>query len=205
MQPCDSHGAKFRAGNPGSACGLATCAKQAAGASRPGSGRLSSFNLAHVLGASRWNWPCSIFPCLGGLGALGFTPRLYQQGRCAGTANHALVLSTMALRAGVLRRAVSLAAPLVGYAAVASASTAMLLHRTACSRRAVSTNHALSGSNIRQRRCAWRSPRRLSMLPPNPSVNRSANGWPPCPRAARCLSCASRARRPPVVARLPLR
>jgi hypothetical protein len=40
---------------------------------------------------------------------------------------------------------------------------------------------------------------------PNLSVNRSANGWPPCPRAARCLSCASRARRPPVVARLPLR
>ena len=42
-------------------------------------------------------------------------------------------------------------------------------------------------------------------LPPNMSVNRSANGWPPCPRSARCLSCASRARRPSVAARLPLR
>ena len=42
-------------------------------------------------------------------------------------------------------------------------------------------------------------------LRPNMSVNRSANGWPPCPRGAACLSCASRARRPSVVARLPLR
>ena len=53
---------------------------------------------------------------------------------------------------------------------------------------------------------AW--PPRLTAtpkMPPNLSVNRSANGWPPCPRAARCPSCASRARRPSVVARLPLR
>jgi hypothetical protein len=42
-------------------------------------------------------------------------------------------------------------------------------------------------------------------LRPNWSFNRSANGWPPCPRGAVCLSCASRARRPSVVARLTLR
>ena len=40
---------------------------------------------------------------------------------------------------------------------------------------------------------------------PNPTLNRSANGWPPCPRGARCLCCTSRARRPSVVARLALR
>ena len=39
-------------------------------------------------------------------------------------------------------------------------------------------------------------------MPPNPTLNRSANGWPPCPRGALCLFCASRARRPSVVARL---
>ena len=39
----------------------------------------------------------------------------------------------------------------------------------------------------------------------NPSFKRSANGWPPCPRGAVCLSSASRARRPSVVARLTLR
>jgi hypothetical protein len=36
----------------------------------------------------------------------------------------------------------------------------------------------------------------------NPTFNRSSNGWPPCPRGAVCLSCTSRARRPPVGARL---
>jgi hypothetical protein len=51
------------------------------------------------------------------------------------------------------------------------------------------------------RRCACQRP----SAPPNWSFNRSANGWPPCPRGAHCLSCASRARRPPVVARLTLR
>jgi hypothetical protein len=50
-------------------------------------------------------------------------------------------------------------------------------------------------------RCACQRP----SAPPNWSFNRSANGWPPCPRGALCLSCASRARRPPVVARLTLR
>jgi hypothetical protein len=50
-------------------------------------------------------------------------------------------------------------------------------------------------------RCACQRP----SAPPNWSFNRSANGWPPCPRGARCLSCASRARRPSVVARLTLR
>jgi hypothetical protein len=40
---------------------------------------------------------------------------------------------------------------------------------------------------------------------PNRSFKRSANGWPPCPRGAVCLSCASRARRPSAVARLTLR
>jgi hypothetical protein len=39
----------------------------------------------------------------------------------------------------------------------------------------------------------------------NWSFNRSANGWPPCPRGAACLSCASRAKRPSAVARLTLR
>ena len=37
---------------------------------------------------------------------------------------------------------------------------------------------------------------------PNPTFNRSSNGWPPCPRGARCLCCTSRASRPPVGARL---
>jgi hypothetical protein len=43
------------------------------------------------------------------------------------------------------------------------------------------------------------------VAPPNWSFNRSANGWPPCPRGAVCLSCTSRARRPAAVARLTLR
>jgi hypothetical protein len=51
------------------------------------------------------------------------------------------------------------------------------------------------------RRCACQRP----SAPPNWSFNRSANGWPPCPRGARCLSCTSRARRPSAVARLTLR
>jgi hypothetical protein len=51
------------------------------------------------------------------------------------------------------------------------------------------------------RQCACHRP----SAPPNWSFNRSANGWPPCPRGACCLSCASRARRPAVVARLTLR
>jgi hypothetical protein len=42
-------------------------------------------------------------------------------------------------------------------------------------------------------------------LTPNWSFNRSANGWPPCPRGAVCISCTSQARRPSVVARLTLR
>ena len=41
--------------------------------------------------------------------------------------------------------------------------------------------------------------------PPNPSLNRSANGMAPCPRGSACLSSASRARRHAVVARLTLR
>ena len=40
---------------------------------------------------------------------------------------------------------------------------------------------------------------------PNWSFNRSANGMAPGPRSARCLSCAARARRHTVVARLTLR
>ncbi len=62
---------------------------------------------------------------------------------------------------------------------------------------------------------SWRRPRgapatvanqRARPVPtPNWSLNRSANGWPPCPRGARCLCCTSRTRRPPVVARLTLR
>ena len=40
---------------------------------------------------------------------------------------------------------------------------------------------------------------------PNWSFNRSANGMAPGPRGARCLSCAARARRHAVVARLTLR
>ena len=46
---------------------------------------------------------------------------------------------------------------------------------------------------------------RLHQPLPNSTLNRSANGWPPCPRGAVCLSCTSRARRPSVVARLALR
>ena len=42
-------------------------------------------------------------------------------------------------------------------------------------------------------------------LPPNPSLNRSANGMAPCPRGSACLSSASRARRHAAVARLTLR
>ena len=41
--------------------------------------------------------------------------------------------------------------------------------------------------------------------PPNPSLNRSANGMAPCPRGSACLSCTSRARRHTAVARLTLR
>ena len=41
--------------------------------------------------------------------------------------------------------------------------------------------------------------------PPNPSLNRSANGMAPCPRGAVCLSCTSRAWRHTAVARLTLR
>lgn len=40
---------------------------------------------------------------------------------------------------------------------------------------------------------------------PNPSFNRSSNGWLPCPRGAVCLSSTSRARHPSVFARLTLR
>jgi hypothetical protein len=39
----------------------------------------------------------------------------------------------------------------------------------------------------------------------NWSFNRSANGWPSCPRGSACISSATRASRPSVVARLTLR
>ena len=64
-----------------------------------------------------------------------------------------------------------------------------------------------------RRRCKFSAPLRLlrrlvcqgPKARPNRSVNRSANSWAPCPRSSRCLCCASRARHPAAVARLPLR
>ena len=79
-------------------------------------------------------------------------------------------------------------------------------HPVRLARRAANAAAQALGPHRRQHRCACKaSARSTPGMPPNMSVNRSANGWPPCPRGARCLSCASRARRPSVVARLPLR
>ena len=58
-------------------------------------------------------------------------------------------------------------------------------------------------ASARGLRQPWASSSRTS--PPNPSLNRSANGMAPCPRGAVCLSSASRARRHTAVARLTLR
>ena len=59
--------------------------------------------------------------------------------------------------------------------------------------------HCLGTSVVRPSRHA------TPPLRPNWSFNRSANGWPPCPRGARCLCCTPWARRPPAVARVTLR
>ena len=63
---------------------------------------------------------------------------------------------------------------------------------------------SLSARRCRRKRKAM-TKRHEERAPPNWSFNRSANGWPPCPRGAVCISCTSRARRPPVVALLTLR
>jgi hypothetical protein len=54
-------------------------------------------------------------------------------------------------------------------------------------------------------RLIYRTVCRLCTAVPNLSLNRSANGVPPCPRGCACLSSASRARRHAAVARLALR
>jgi len=205
MQCCDSHDAQYRVPSPGNACGFVARAEQAVVAPGPGPSQAFIINLVHVLGASRWHRASSFSPCPVRLQAAGFSPRLYQQGRCRGNAKHMPKLSTKALRAGVLRRAVSLAAPFAGYTAVAFASTAMRLLSSACPRCAGNTVHPFGGNNNGQRLGSRPAPRQLQMLPPNPSVNRRRHGSAPCPRGAACLSCASRARRPAASPRLPLR
>ena len=89
-----------------------------------------------------------------------------QMGRCSGGAEHVVTSFTRALRAGVLRRAISLARPFAGCTAAASAGTAMRLLCTSSSRCAFNTKPSLVGSNYRHRRGFWPTPRLLDALPP---------------------------------------
>ncbi len=128
-----------------------------------------------------------------------------QMGRCPGGAKHVVTSFTRALRAGVLRRAISLARPLAGYTAAASAGTAMRLLCTSSSRCAFNTRPSLVGSNCGHRRGFWPTPRLLDALPPNMSVNRRRHGKAarPCDRLG--PSSAARPGCPAASPRLPLR
>jgi hypothetical protein len=112
------------------------------------------------------------------------------------------VSSTRALRAVVLRRAISMAksamcsspcvlADTAGSKAQCKAAASPLAQAIPCTPRVV---------------CKPEMAVRSAQEPrPNLSLNRSANGVPPCPRGCACLSSASRASRHTAVARLALR
>jgi hypothetical protein len=107
-----------------------------------------------------------------------------------------------ALRAGVLRRAVSLGRPLVGYSAAAPSISAMRLRGMA-----FRAAHAKTGPNALAAsrdgaKASGRSPLEFQHPPPNPTLNRRPNGRSPWPRGSCGSSSASRPRRPAVGPRL---
>ena len=122
-----------------------------------------------------------------------------------GTVKRSATQPTKALRAGVLRRAVSLARPLGGSAAAAPSDTAGTSEAApfcTCAASCASAVYRASATAMKWPcSCGFRAPNPR----PNMSVNRRRHGTPPCPRGAACLSCASRARRPAASPRLPLR
>ena len=152
MQCCDSRDARSRVCNRLTARGFGGRAELAAGASRPRLSSVTQDNLAYVPGGSCLYRQCPAPIFTGGKDTLRPASRLLQLGRCTGPARLTATPSTMALRAGVLRRAVSPAAPLAGHTAVASAGTAMRLPRQASWRRAHNTELIRAGSRIWQRR-----------------------------------------------------
>ncbi len=80
------------------------------------------------------------------------------------------------------------------------------VHPVRLARRHATASVSGLGQQGRRRSLARPAPARTTPgMPPNMSVNRSANGMAPGPRSARCPCCASRPRRHAGAARLPLR
>jgi hypothetical protein len=109
--------------------------------------------------------------------------------------------STRALRAAVLRRAVSLGSSVADASAAAASRTARRQEGVAKPQRSCRQVRFQAGfiSGTRHMSAPPRKPL------PNLSLNRSANGVPPGPRGSCGSSSASRPRRHPAVARLALR